>query len=210
MKLSTYDKWLYRILPAIGIAALPIGAFLYLFDGILDPKKVQFSNDGPLGVMNSAWCQSGYVPGGAQWVDLHWLGSGAGTATASITSTVYWIFLHPPVAITVFICLLIAVLLGLRNKYHESLRPQRCEIPVAPEPLPKDRHTACHILRCLALVFAARFAWVHFATLNTPWDIKGVCSSAEAAATIGFLFLGLPLWISTEMEQREYLQGLSK
>ena len=208
--MSSYDKMLYWYLPCLGLAALPVGALFYLFNGVFDPAKVQFSNDGPIGVMMSDYIRTGYPPGHANWNDLYWLGNSGETSPAMFTNTLYWIFLNPPVAITIFICLVIFLLLTLRNRYHESLRSQGCPIPVAPEPLPKDRHTACHILRCLAIVFIARFMWVHFATIHTPWDIKAVCSSAETITTLGFLFLGLPLWISVEVEHLEYLRGLSK
>jgi hypothetical protein len=63
---------------------LLISVLLVLFHQALEPGKVQFSNDAPLGVYKSDWLA---VPGGikALWYDLNYLGSNQGVCSGVIS-----------------------------------------------------------------------------------------------------------------------------
>jgi hypothetical protein len=67
-----------------------LGILILLFHRSFDPSQVIFSNDGPLGVNNSAAEQTP-CPFTGLWFDLNWLGGYGGCAAPSITSAVGWV-----------------------------------------------------------------------------------------------------------------------
>src|SRR4030095_1987978 len=62
----------------------------FLFRGSFQKDYVHFSNDGPLGNLNSAAIK---MPEGFKgiWSDLHWIGSYGGTAPVSVQWFLFWV-----------------------------------------------------------------------------------------------------------------------
>lgn len=62
---------------------------VYLFWGSTKSNQVHFSNDGPLGVLNSQSFQSIEYPGAPLVQDLNWLGV-SGRSMAGVTGILWW------------------------------------------------------------------------------------------------------------------------
>src|ERR1017187_2500835 len=82
LKQATTTKigWLAVALMAAVLAVLFWRSFL--------PDFIHFSNDGPLGVQNTAYVQ---LPGGitGMWIDLNYLGQSGGAATPNISGLLH-------------------------------------------------------------------------------------------------------------------------
>lgn len=203
------DKELLRkwYLPQLSVYCLPVAALGYLFYPLLHPDITLFSNDGPLGVMNSQWIREGYPPGQPMWNDLWWLGAGSERSPIMITNIIYWIGTSPIACVVLLHVLAFIIYYALRSRYNQSLlpyEPERCEddTPSRNPPVDKSTLVLCH--RLVFMCMFARFAWIYFATLDKPWDVKDVLFPLEGLALMGYLFLGFPFWIEAEMEHLDY------
>lgn len=96
----------------IGLTVLILGATYYLFGpSFTDKNAILFSNDGPLGVMNSDHMRDAAVPGSAHWDDLHWLGLNGGVTPASPSYLIIGAMYSPLMfsAVIVSLCLLYCI-----------------------------------------------------------------------------------------------------
>ena len=82
----------------------------FVFAGSFTPNQVVFSNDGPLGVAQSAAMKLPEAFHGF-WVDLHWLGSNGGFSPASLNYGILWLL--GPVGFAKFQPALTLLFLGL-------------------------------------------------------------------------------------------------
>lgn len=98
--LKTNDKLCNIILVCLGL-----GALIYLFRGLFNPSLVLFSNDGPYGVMQSAWLGDSIKegPGTPMWMDTYWLGQNNGSIPVSFTYIFFWFCNNPFGAIFTFV-----------------------------------------------------------------------------------------------------------
>ena len=87
-----------------------VAVLIVLFWRSFLPDYVFFSNDGPLGVQNSAWIR---MPAGltGMWTDLNFLGTSAGAYTPSITGIIH--ILLSPVYVAKFYPVLALFVMGL-------------------------------------------------------------------------------------------------
>jgi len=93
----------------LGLTVLIVGAGLYLFGpSFFDKKAILFSNDGPLGVMNSDHMRHAATPGSPHWDDLHWLGANGGVMPASLSYLIIGMLYSPRM---LAICIVSAALL---------------------------------------------------------------------------------------------------
>jgi hypothetical protein len=204
--------WLWYAPQIVLWSLLPL-ALLYLFYPLLHPDITLFSNDGPLGVMNSRWMREGYPPGQPMWNDSWWLGAGAERSPIMITNTFYWVSQNPFLVLAILMSVTYYIYHALRNRYNQSLlpyEPEMCEDNSSQEYPAVSKSTVVLAHRFVFACMLARFTWIYFATLDVPWDITNVCHPLESLTLMGYLFLGLPFWISVEMEHRDYLRTLSE
>lgn len=201
-------KW---YLPQLAVYLLPLAALVYLFHPLLDPDVTLFSNDGPVGVMNSQWIREGYPPGKPMWNDLWWLGAGSERSPIMITNIIYWIGTSPIAFIATLHVIAFFVYHALRSRYNQSLlpyEPERCEDDATPVNPPVDKSTAVLYHRLLFMCMSARFAWIYFATLDKPWDVQDVSFPLEGFVWVAYLFLGLPFWVTAEAEHLDYKRAV--
>ena len=73
------------------------GILAFLFKGLFNPNLVLFSNDGPYGVMQSAWLGDSLKegPGTPMWCDNYWLGEPNGDIFMNITYIFFWFCKNP-------------------------------------------------------------------------------------------------------------------
>src|SRR5206468_6128160 len=88
--------------PSMGVLVVILG---FLFRESFKPGMVQFSNDGPLGVMMSAALAVQQALTGF-WMDLNWIGMNGGAASSSISYLLVWVLgpvgfakFYPPIAL---------------------------------------------------------------------------------------------------------------
>lgn len=211
--MSFEKKLVYWYAPWIFLCLLPLGAFWYLFGDSVATGKIMFSNDGPIGVMNSDWIRYGYPPGEPMWNDLYWIGSGSGRSPLMFTNIFYWLCTNPTAFITAFTFTILCIVYALRNRYHKSLlpyEPERCEDDASPSNPPLDKSTAVLCHRFVFMCMFARFTWVYFATLDKPWTITDVLFPLEGFIWLAYLLLGLVYWVQTEVEHYDYMRICSK
>lgn len=197
--MTTKDKWLWCYLPTGILWSLPAVALGYLFGEGLNPDKALFSNDGPIGVSYSHWMQSGYKPGGAMWVDTSWLGFSGGRNPVALSQIIYWLCLHPSVMIPVVVTGTTACLyLIVKDILNSPKELEKAVAPYRPAPYtPKNTSKQCWFFRYLLFAVIFRFAWV---ALGKDVTIHSV----EAFCWLAYGFLGLPAWLSAEVENYEY------
>ena len=86
------NKWSTRC-----IYLLPVLAFFLTFGRNLElfsTDYTMFSNDGPLGIMHSAWLSEA-TPGGQIWMDIYWLGGPGAEVPISISYIFLWLCNNP-------------------------------------------------------------------------------------------------------------------
>ncbi len=209
--MSFDDKMKYWYLPWICLCLLPVVTFWYLFGEGMQPGKVLFSNDGPVGVMNSDWVKQGYPPGEPMWNDLYWVGAGSGRSPIMFTNVFYWICTTPEAFIATTTLVIALIIYALRNRYNKSLlpyEPEGCEEHTALCHTPCDKSTLVFVYRFMFMFFLARFSWVYFASLDKPWIVADILHPVESFIFLGYLLLGLPFWFCSEMEHSEYLRSI--
>jgi hypothetical protein len=190
--MKTSDKVL-----SVALGLVPIGGFYYLFSESFNPNKVLFSNDGPLGVMNSQWCREGYNPGSPLWQDLHWLGNPGGVAPVSITTSFYWLCSEPLLFILVLAISLVALFNLLTNT--------KPEVPfVMPDEPAQSRALSCSVFRYSSVVLLPRLLWILADTSTEK------VNPLEALFWVGYLMVGLLYWFSVEEENYRYEKSIMR
>lgn len=198
--LSDNDKIVYHYIPLIILLLLPVGAFLYLFGEGFQSGKVMFSNDGPLGVMKSAWVRDGYKPGAPMWNDSWWLGANHGTTPISFTTVIFWLFNNPAIFLTVIFCII-----WILAFYFRHFKPSYEKLIPEPEPEPKDRTIGIGCCRALfAFVCLLLYIGNNIGLDAIGWEIY--FQKALALFLLFYSLVGIPLWISTEVEHSEFLE----
>src|SRR6266404_3919613 len=89
-----------------------LGVLLLLFHNSLNPGKVLFSNDGPLGAMNQKAAQ---LPAGftGVWYDLNSIGTSGGSSNPNLTQGLIWLL--GPAGFSNFFAPIILLLLGISS-----------------------------------------------------------------------------------------------
>ncbi len=107
----------------------------------------------------------------------------------------YW---RVPVALVAVIslCYFLATTLNVIDDEPEP-RQQGCKRPAPQSNTSVARPFPFHIFRCLAMLCAARFAWIYFANKTDPAYFIG---HIEALAWMVWNFGLLPLWLWEEKE----------
>ena len=84
---NPFKDFTWKWFASVGIIGLII--FSVFIDTFV-PRLILFSNDGPLGVMNSDTYKD-YSIGSSRWVDLNWIGSHGGITPITLTSIITYI-----------------------------------------------------------------------------------------------------------------------
>jgi len=97
---------------------LPVMAFFLTFGkaGYFNPKLAMFSNDGPVGIMHSAWMQDA-VPGGTGWMDSYWIGGPGFDFPITISYIVLWCCNNPNFTLFTLVILMFIHNMLKRFKY---------------------------------------------------------------------------------------------
>lgn len=96
--------------------------------------------------------------------------------------------------------LLLIVILLIQIQQNKR---EECERVATPEPPPLDRSTAVWVYRSLFIVCAAIFYFHTDWSYGPPAD-STILSRAISATLVFYIFVGLPLWICVEMENKDF------
>ncbi len=110
------------------------------------PALVIFSNDGPLGVMNSAYMREAAAsgPGTALWNDNYWLGQPSGEVPCSVSYVILWLLSGAPDGRWKLCLLAFALLVGGMAGWLQRWLSNR----------PRERCPECGQLRFLPQMFS--------------------------------------------------------
>ncbi len=94
------------------------------------PALVIFSNDGPLGVMNSAYMREAAAtgPGTALWNDNYWLGQASGEVPCSVSYMILWLISGAPAGRWKLLAMAAAVMVGMFIAWLEHRRHRPREV----------------------------------------------------------------------------------
>lgn len=204
---SQEGKFLYKVFPLIALIFICLFGFFYLFHEAFQKDKVMFSNDGPLGVMNSKWVREGYLPGEPLWNDSWWLGASHGVTPISFTTIIFYLLNNPLILLTVILSSI--WLTFFYFYYYAPYLPKSFEPEERPDPEPQDRTLG---IRCSRLLFAFICLLLYISSHLEPnqTGLGLYFGKIVGVIFLFYIFIGPVIWLSYEDEHKRFLEKQEK